>query len=272
MESSSPRLDKKNLRTFTLLDTVIVFLISCSLVIFVFSIAARFLGQDTFNRLPEYIRNSYAALWSAGVVAGGTLVGAVVDSLSKQTSTKGNFIAWVFLTTLLLMALIGGVIGLSKTLDRPLFTVPYGATPLDIANGNVENSTFHMQNPFGYPRARLQGTYSIRNYILTGRLSDSELIPAPSMPGFNPTPLFDSIAVHVCYLAAENGMPVLKFRPALPGPQNSETLNVHWNNSAPVAIPNFKFVINVHHIISIAPPYLCAILSGSSSVMPLTAY
>ena len=95
-------------RQLTLLDTMIVILTSCSIIIFIFTIGAKFLGRDTFDKLPDFLKDLYSALWSAGIVASGALAGSVLDTLSKRESTKTSFITYIMITTILIMALIVG--------------------------------------------------------------------------------------------------------------------------------------------------------------------
>ena len=248
----------------SLLDTVIIILTACSIVIFVFTIGAKFLKQDTFDKLPEFLKNSYSALWSAGVVAGGALAGSVVDALSKRESTKGSFILYIMATTLMIMVLIIGTVELSRSIEGPRFTVPPGATALSVTSNTSKPVSFYLQNRMnaGNP-GRIRGTYQIKDGELTGDVVDSELEP---LIGVTPSAVpLTSISVHVCYYAVQNGVPVFAFVPQFPVDSDREAISAMTNMQQPFQIPKFKFQIDVKHLDYIAPPYLCAFVDGQSN-------
>jgi hypothetical protein len=250
---------------FSLLDTVIILLIACSIVIFVFTIGAKFLGRDTFDKLPDFLKDSYSALWSAGVVAGGALVGSVIDALSKRESTRASFITYVFVTTLLLMVLIVGTVGLSRAVEGPQFAVPNGATGLKLTPNTSGPVSFYLQNRLiGGNQARIRGSYQLKDGELTGEVVDSELEPATgaAVQAIELT----SISIHVCYLAVRNGLPVSTQRPEFPTGSNREAISVPMNMQQAYQIPTFKFRIDVRRIDNIAPSYLCAFVDGQQNM------
>ena len=251
----------------SLLDAVIVILTSCSILIFVFTIGAKFLGHATFDKLPDFIKDSYSAIWSAGVVAGGALVGSVVDTLSKSPSTKANFIVYILATTILIMALIIGTVELSRSIEGPQFSVPNGATAIDVSRDLAAPIDFYLQNKLGFGnQVRISGTYKIKDGQLTGSVSSSEVDPIIGLaPGAAPLKL-TSISVHVCFLTVRGGAPIYTQVPAFPSATNGEKIATTTNISSPYQIPNFQFVIPVRKIDSIAPPYLCAFIDGEPNI------
>jgi hypothetical protein len=252
-------------RELTLLDTIIIILTSCSLVIFVFTIGAKFLHQDTFDKLPDFIKNSYSALWSAGVVAGGALVGSVIDALAKRESSKQSFILYIMVTTLLIMTLIVGTIELARSIDEPRFAAPSGAATIAIAGNTSRPISFYLNhsNNFGYP-ARIQGRYETKDGELSGEVLNSELEPVtPSIVA--PTLQITSISIHVCYFGVQNHLPIFSQEPQFPTASNSQTISTMANMQQPFSIPNFKFKIDVTHVNSLAPPYLCAFVDGQQN-------
>jgi hypothetical protein len=247
----------------TLLDAVIIILISCSILIFVFTIGAKFLGQQTFDKLPDFIKDSYSAIWSAGVVAGGALVGSVVDALSKQASSKGNFVAYILGTTLLIMLLIVGTVELSRSIEGPQFSVPNGAKALDLLRDSTEPVDFYVQNKLiGGNQARITGSYTISKGQLKGTVANSELDPVAGLPAIR----LSSISIHICYLSVKNGAPIYTQVPEFPTAANSEKIATSMNLSSAYAIPNFQFSINIRKLENIAPPYLCAFIDGDQNV------
>jgi len=240
-------------------------------VIFVFTIGAKFLGRDTFDKLPDFLKNSYSALWSAGAVAGGALVGSVIDALSKRESNKGSFILYIMGTAILIMILIVGTVELSRSIDEPRFTVPAGATAIPTSNTSSPLS-FYLQNHVDFGnQAHIRGTYQIKDGLLTGEVVDSELEPVP--PGVMPANLpLTQIRVHVCYFGAENHIPLNLLVPKLPDDSNREPISTNSNMQQPFPIPNFKFKIDINHLSYVAPPYLCAFVDTQQSYYHLTYY
>jgi hypothetical protein len=252
-------------RELTLLDTIIIILTSCSLVIFVFTIGAKFLHQDTFDKLPDFIKNSYSALWSAGVVAGGALVGSVIDALAKRESTKRSFILYIMVTTLLIMALIVVTIELARSIDEPRFVAPSGAATIAITANTSRPISFYLNhsNNFGYP-ARIQGTYETKDGEVAGEVLNSELEPV-SQSIVAPSLQITSISIHVCYFGVQNHMPIFSQEPQFPTDSNRQIISTMANMQQPFSIPNFKFKIDVTHVSSLAPPYLCAFVDGQQN-------
>lgn len=248
-------------RQLSLLDAVIIILASCSVVIFVFTIGAKFLGRDTFDKLPDFLKDSYSALWSAGVVAGGALTGSVIDALSKRESTKGNFILYIMGTTIAIMILIVGTIELTKSTEPPRFSVPNGAKAIEVRGNTTAPIAFFLQNKgFGGNPVRILGSYEIKDGELTGSIKGSELYPMLTAAPLNVH--LSAISIHVCYLAVRNGTPTLTQAPELPTDSNREAISTPANVQSPYKIPDFKFSIDVTHIDNIAPPYLCAYVTG----------
>jgi len=246
-----------------LLDAVIIILTSCSILIFVFTIGAKFLGRDTFDKLPDFIKDSYSALWSAGAVAGGALAGSVVDALSRRESTKSNFVVYILVTTLLIMALIVGTIELSRSIEGPQFAVPTGATPIRVSKSTQQPVDFYLQNKLSGNPVRVRGSFEIKNGRLTGQVTESELDPmqGPGAPNVRLT----TISIHVCFLAVRNGFPILTQLPEFPTEANREKISAMANLQTPYEIPEFKFSIPIEHIDNIAPPYLCAFIDGEQN-------
>jgi hypothetical protein len=250
--------------SLSLLDAVIVILTSCSILIFVFTIGAKFLGQATFDKLPEFIKDSYSAIWSAGVVAGGALVGSVVDALSKEPSTKANFIVYILGTTILIMALIVGIVELSRNIEGPQFLVPMGATAIDLRRDSTQPMEFYLQNRLGFGnQVRISGTYTLKEGQLAGSITNSEVDPVyGATPGAAAAIKLNSLSIHVCYLAVRNGAPTYTQAPAFPTSSNSQGISTMMNIGSPYKIPNFSFSISIRNLDNIAPPYLCAFIDG----------
>jgi hypothetical protein len=251
--------------SLSLLDAVIVILTSCSILIFVFTIGAKFLGQATFDKLPDFIKDSYSAIWSAGVVAGGALVGSVVDALSKEPSTKANFIVYILGTTILIMGLIVGIVELSRNIEGPQFLVPMGATAIDLHRDSTQPIEFYLQNRLGFGnQVRISGTYSLKGGQLTGNVTNSEIDPVNGVAPGAPVAAIklNSLSVHVCYLAVRNGAPTYTQAPAFPTSSNSQGIATTMNIGSPYRIPNFAFSISTRNLDYIAPPYLCAFIDG----------
>ena len=197
---------------------------------------------------------------SAGIVAGGALVGSVVDALSRRESTKTNFLFYILGTTVAIMILIVGTIELTKSTEPPQFSVPIGAKAIDIHENTRKPIDFFLQNKgFGGNPAQILGSYEVKDGALFGNVSGSELDPMIGPPA---NVHLSTISIHVCYLSNRNGIPTIAQSPELPTNANRETISTAANITTPYKIPDFKFSIDIAHIDNIGPPYLCAIIYG----------
>jgi hypothetical protein len=263
MSSNVERTTRRG-RSLSLLETVIVLLMSCSIVIFVFTIGAKFLGRDTFDKLPDFLKDSYSAMWSAGVIAGGGFVGAVAKAFTKSERESANFTLHIVGTTTLIMVLVFATVAVSRSTEGPQFAVPMGARSIQLRKDSPKPIEFSLQNRSGGGvQARIKGEYQIKGGVLTGKVLDSELEPMFGVPTPWPPPAaLNSVSIHACYLAVRNGYPVSTQEPELPMATNRQTIETMTNLRAPYRIPDFEFTFELTHLDAISPPYLCGIVEG----------
>jgi hypothetical protein len=198
----------------------------------------------------------------------------VIDALSKtRESTKGSFILYIMGTTILIMILIIGTIELSQRVDDPRFVAPSGATVISINSNTSSPVTFYLQNHANSGnQGRIQGTYQIKDGILTGEVANSELEPDPR--GVLPSAPLTSISVHVCYFGVQNHLPIFGQVPQFPVPSNFKAITAMENMQQPFSIPAFTFAIDIKHadISYVAPPYLCAFVDGPNAFPHMVYY
>lgn len=91
------------------LDSVLIFLLSIGLAVILLWAAARTLGLNTFDNLPEFLVRSYSAIWisvTAGATGG---IGLAVLKRIKQSDNvpSPNYYLYTLGTTLFLLCVIG---------------------------------------------------------------------------------------------------------------------------------------------------------------------
>jgi antirestriction factor ArdC-like protein len=167
--------------------------------------------------------------------------------------------------TILLMALIVGTIELARSVDEPRFVVPSGATAVSVTTNTSRPVHFYMQNRFSVGnQARIQGTYEVKDGELTGQVSNSEIEPFPQ-GAVAPSTQMTSISIHVCYLGAQNHLPVFTQAPQFPIDSNRKLISTTANMQQPFPIPDFGFKIDVANLSYVSPPYLCAFVDGQQN-------
>lgn len=258
----------------SLLESVIVALTSCSLVLFIFTIGARLMGDSTFDNLPEFLKDSYSAIWSAGAVAGGALVGSVIDTFSKREGSRANFFLYILTTTIVVIVLSWATMAVSRSMERPKFTVPYGAQAIDLsAPSGVSTSFLLLNRNFGFFNGPIKGEFTLQNGVVRGKVSDSVIQFYKQMSGTfqnQPRMNLQSVSLHACYSIADKGAISTERIPNNRTSKNGEKVVVDSNNFEPQKIPDFEFEFEFKGVPSsaISPPYICAVAEFDNSYSP----
>src|SRR5258707_548294 len=89
------------------LDSIIIILVAAALVLFLLWATSRTQHIVALEQLPDWIRDSYHAVWTAAA-SGATGIGlAIVRVLARRPEDpRPNYLLWIMLVTLLLLVLI----------------------------------------------------------------------------------------------------------------------------------------------------------------------
>jgi hypothetical protein len=82
-----------------LIDAFIVILIATAVDVFVFSMAAQFISNPAFQKLPTFITDTYSAIWTS-VVSGGVGIGmAILKALGRKPGQHApNYLLYILST------------------------------------------------------------------------------------------------------------------------------------------------------------------------------
>jgi hypothetical protein len=198
-----------------LLEATIVLTLSVGIVIFVVTFAGKFLGDENFERLPDFIRNSYAALYSlltAGGLAG--LLSLIQSRRGTTTSTLRYLLYILGCSSFVLACIAAAVVLAPNPLERTLQPPPL-STRIDLTSATPVSKSFTLTTAStpGF-RMELTGQVSYSRDRITGHIERGSITLVP-LPGY-PVPAgltVDSVAINVCHYFMANGQPVLRFDP-----------------------------------------------------------
>src|SRR5690349_11699482 len=104
-----------------LLEATIVLMFSVALVILVVTITGKFLGDDNFERLPDFIRDSYHALYSLLAFGGIGSLMALFQSRKGGGTQAWQYLLYTLGASLFLFGLIWGAVALAPNpMERTL--------------------------------------------------------------------------------------------------------------------------------------------------------
>lgn len=245
-----------------LLDTVLILFVSCAVVMFLFWISARFLNRDNFERLPGFITDSYSALWSAGISGGVGIGGALAKYFFEKEKSSANFLSSVFMTVLLLISSVIGIVFLtifSVPLRPPVIPPPFHAEVLDVSRPHPPRDfaiyTPNLGSPF---RLFMNGTISVQEDVIRINVVSWRLDSPPDYI-FPPQERPATISVALCKIGHADPSQSAFF-PSFPGPNNSRSLP---SLSAPFneAGINYEFFIRNNIEVKQSRVFLCGFLN-----------
>lgn len=91
-----------------LLDSIIIFLVSAAVVLFLLWATSRTQGLIAFENLPSWLEGSYRAIWGS-VVTGAAGIGlAIVQALKrKPEDPRPNYLLWIITLVAIMLLAIG---------------------------------------------------------------------------------------------------------------------------------------------------------------------
>jgi len=120
-----------------LVDTLIIILVSAAAIIFIFWIASQTLNLSNFVKLPDFIQDSFSAVWTS-IASGVTGIGlAVYKALTRKPNQRHpSYLLWIGIVTVSFLLLILVMLLVLKNVT-PISNSNYG-TNIDAASSNKE--------------------------------------------------------------------------------------------------------------------------------------
>jgi hypothetical protein len=90
-----------------LLDSVIVLILACMLVLIVLWISSQLRGSNLFGNLPDWLTKAASSIWTYLTGAASSTVLAIIRG--RSSAPKPNYLLWIFGTTIAVLLIVGGV-------------------------------------------------------------------------------------------------------------------------------------------------------------------
>jgi hypothetical protein len=251
-----------------LLEATIILMLSVALMIFVVSMTGKFLGDDNFERLPDFIRDSYTALFSLVTVGGlSGLMAWFQSRRGSQTSTL-RYLLYTLGVLLVLCGLIGAAVAFAPSPMERLLQPPPQTVKLDVTRAEATDASFSISNTgVGGMRAELTGTISYTRQRIKGRV-DGGSVTLWQLPGYDIPRNWraDHVAINVCHYSVQNGPPVPRFDPDAIVQGNS--ISVDWDFAKKpgetFTVPAFDFDFATPSVDFPKIAWLCATITSKS--------
>jgi hypothetical protein len=93
-----------------LLDSVIILIIACMMVLILLWISSQIRGLDMFSKLPDWLTKAASSVWTYLTGAGSSGLLALLRSKSEEP--KPNYLLWIFGTVMAMLVLVGMAVAL----------------------------------------------------------------------------------------------------------------------------------------------------------------
>ncbi len=252
----------------TLLETIVVFSVSCAVVIFIFAMSAAGLGNYRF-RLPEFLTDSVKTVWSLAAAGGFAITASTLDAALRRRPRSVNYPAYVMITTLGLLVPIAGLLWFGRESQRSTLSVPPGATSVDLSRGDFSSRSFALSvltapAPVGF---LVSGNVEFSGGHLRGNAAASvtRTLFNPPVPG----PPATQVVLHLCYFRrpSQGAFPMVAYAPSIPMPSNTAHIS---RIPIPIDIervdvPSFAFDIEVPQLDDPSVTWLCGVLATENN-------
>jgi hypothetical protein len=253
-------------RTPDLPEVFIVLLISAAVVIFVFWISTQFLGAATFQNLPPWLTAVFKNVWAA-VGAGATGIGlALLKAFTSRGQPQPNYFKYIsfsvsgFLLIILVLVRIGS--------PKPVGPYPPPPNTSAIDYNKSAPVEFDLENPSNIPlKYRLQGSFTVQNGILTGRLASGKVEAPHVLPEMFPRTI-TRISFRACYNDPTIPELVRNVFPPTPKARDSLDVNLQLKPDASYALQSGEFTFELPPRNHVSAAWLCAALATDVSYFP----
>jgi hypothetical protein len=137
---TAPPKDKKTKQShFDLLTSILVLMASLGLALFFLWAASRFAGVDTFEHLPDWLKNGYGTLFTT-LISGGSLLTVLIKNI--RSGLGANYLIWIVVLAALFCIFIVGLSKAVKQPNKPSPTPDRAPTPAVV----TEKKSWHATN------------------------------------------------------------------------------------------------------------------------------
>jgi hypothetical protein len=254
-----------------LTDSLIILLISAAITIFIFWISSQYLGQENFQRLPDWIVGTYKGIWSS-VATGAVGIGA---ALLKAFTSKGrrppHYLKYIGITTACLLVVIGAIVAVPAVFPqvqgRKQMQPPTGVARI-VVNSTASTDFDLEAQPQPVPVTYvLKGSFSVTSGTLKGRLASGKVSVAKQLPSGFPEAI-SRISFRVCYLTSVNGVDQMIAYPDNPKSRDSIDVNLALTPGASYDLGPADFAFDLPGGKGMDRSWLCAALWNGVGYFP----
>jgi hypothetical protein len=207
-----------------LLDAILIVFVSAAIVIFLLWSSSRFLDQENFERLPNFITDTYSAIWALGITGGAGLGGAIIKHIFEKNKNGLDYLRLVFFTVSIILFLLICLVGLALFVKSIPSTRPVAPPNASVINFSVRDREvpLRLSSPLALPvRLSVDGSFTVQSSSVTFKVQSWSLVieasaGPPPPPPFQPTHL----ALALCRVGHSDPNTPPVFPPAA-SPQNS---------------------------------------------------
>jgi len=253
-------------RTPDLPEVFIILLISAAVVIFLFWISTQFLGAATFQNLPSWLTAVFRKVWAA-VGAGATGIGlALLKAFTSRGQPQPDYFKYISLSVGGFLIIIFVLIKISS--PKPMGPYPPPPNTSAIDYNKAGDTEFDLENPSTIPLLyRLQGSFTVRNGILTGHLASGKLGVPHILPELFPHAI-TRISFRACYNDPTAPETVRNIFPPTPKAHDSLDVNLSLKPDATYTLQPADFTFELPPRNHVSAAWLCAALSNDVGYFP----
>jgi hypothetical protein len=254
-----------------LTDSLIILLISAAITIFIFWISSQYLGQENFQRLPEWIIGTYKGIWSS-VATGAVGIGAaLLKAFTNRGRRPPHYLKYIGTTTACLLFVVGAIVAAPAVFPqiqgRKRMQPPTGVARIAVNSTAAVDFDLEAQPqtvPLTYV---LKGTFSVASGILKGHLASGRVTVAKELPEGFPEAI-SRISFRACYLTPVNGMDQMIAYPDNPKSRDSIDVNLPLTPNASYDLTPADFAFELPDGKSMDRSWLCAALWNGVGYFP----
>lgn len=246
-------------------DTLIIIFVSAAAIIFIFWIASQTLNLENFVKVPDFIRDSFKAVWTS-IATGATGIGLAVYKALTRSREKPlpNYLLLIGVTTGSILLLILLLILVMRSLGPHVRISPPPDTELlEVgAQAPVSHALDLRPAPGGLIYYEMKGRYTVEGRTIQGRVEQASLSISRDLRLAFPMH-FQTVSISVCYVRNEQGNEILFWYPDPMFPQwgSAARIDIDAAPGLNQALPAMNFKIDLPEGIGQGKMWLCSALA-----------